>query len=161
MIVRGIDNLDYHAPGGLASVWAGFKQEASDPDNINTSTVYHFGFSEATGSVRSFVYRSTNDWRSEQLDYGLGLKPECTIPDNFRFPEDIRTMMDEQRAIQRSRPDSQRVYIGGQIQVHCLSQDGYAVWTLGRFDDYDADELGIYENFRARQESGSSKHAKP
>src|SRR5437879_2931383 len=45
MIVRGIDNLNYHAPRALRMLSQRYKQELSIPDDI-TTTVYHFGFSE-------------------------------------------------------------------------------------------------------------------
>src|ERR1700677_4694446 len=56
LVVRGIDNLNYHTPGNLARMWSRDKQEFSLPDSA-TTTVYHFGFSETTGSIRSLVYR--------------------------------------------------------------------------------------------------------
>ena len=149
MLVKGVDNLDYHTPPALAALWQRHKQELSIPDKM-TTTVYHFGFSETTGLIHSFAYRSTNDFRSERLElYGLRVKPECQIPDNYCLPQDFRTMMDQQRAIQASKPKDERVYIGGEIQVHHLSIDGFRVYTSDRFEDYANDERAIYDNFRA------------
>jgi hypothetical protein len=150
-VVKGIDNLDYHTPGDLASMWRGFKQEFSLADSF-TTTVYHFGFSEETGLIHSFAYRSTNNFQSEPIEqYGLRVKPECTVLDNCCLPQDIRKMMDDQRAIQASLPKDQRVYIGGEIQIHHLSKDGFQVYTLHRFEDYDRDEKAIYDSFRAEK----------
>lgn len=156
LAVRGIDNLDHHTSGYLASLWNRHKQEISFPDG--TATIYHFGFSEEDGTIHSFVYRSTNNFKSERIekDY-LGVKPECVVPAAYRLPQDIKKMMDDQRAIQASVPKDQRVYIGGEIQVHHLSEDGFHVYTLDRFEDYQRDEEAIYKNFEAARRRGSPK----
>lgn len=59
--------------------------------------------------------------------------------------------MDDQRAIQALRSNDERVYIGGEIEIYHLSKDGFAIYTLDRFDDYGKDEKAIYENFAARK----------
>lgn len=149
VVVRGVDHMNYHTPSILASVWPGFMKEFSITDT--TTTVYHFGFSEETGLIRSFAYRSTNDFRSEPIGYGLGRKPECTLPEDYQLPRDIRKMMDDQRTIQASEPKEKRIYIGGEIVVHHLSKSGFVTYTLDRFEDYANDEAAIYENFSKGQ----------
>ena len=99
------------APTTLPVLWQAYKEELSIKDDLMT-TVYHFGFSEVTGLIHSFAYRSTNNFRSEQISYGLGYKPECTIPEN-PSPEHITDMMESQRSIQASKPEKERLYIGG------------------------------------------------
>jgi hypothetical protein len=146
MIVRGIDHLDHHAPNVLATIWPGHQQEHSFQDV--TATIYHFGFSEVTGMIHSFAYRSTNNFRSERIPYGIGAKPECAFRENCAFPSDIRKLMDEQRTIQASQPKEKRIYIGGEIQIHHLMKDRFHVHTLDRFEDYARDEAAIYDNFR-------------
>src|SRR6185295_13932269 len=69
MIVKGIDNLDYHTPQALARIWSAYKQELSIPDSF-TTTVYHSGFSEEEGVIHSYAYRSAYDFQSETLAYG-------------------------------------------------------------------------------------------
>jgi hypothetical protein len=54
-------------------------------------------------------------------------------------------MMDEQRTIQASKPKDQRVYVGGEIHIHHLSENGFSVCTLHRFEDYMRDETAIYD----------------
>lgn len=148
MVLRGIDNLDYHAPKGLAAIWRSHKEEFSIPDSF-TTTVYHFGFSEEDGLIHSYVYRSANNFTSEALQYGIGVKPECQVPENYELPTDIKKMMDEQRAIQASRPKGERVYVGGKIQVHHLTKFGFSVYTLDKFEDYESNEQEIFEKFRS------------
>jgi hypothetical protein len=87
------------------------------------------------------------DFQSERLEYGIGVKPECGVPTNYNLPEDIKKMMRAQRHIQSQAPPEQRVYIGGEIQIHHLTKNGFNVYTLDKFEDFDADERAIYENY--------------
>jgi len=145
VIVRGIDNLDYHTPRALRMLWRQHKQELSIPDGL-TTTVYHFGFSEETGLIHAYAYRSTGDFTSEKLEpYGLRLKPECQVPTDYSLPQDFITIMDEQRIVQASKPEEERIYIGGEIEVHYLSKSGFQAFTLHRFADYDCDEQAIFD----------------
>ena len=145
VVVKGIEHLDYHAPSILASLWLEHKQQFSVP-NI-TCTIYHFGFSEITGLIQPFAYRSTSNFHSERLPYGIGVKPECPVPENCSFPGDIRKMMDAQRLLQSSKPKQERIYIGGEIEIHHLLKNGFQAYTLDRFEDYVRDETAIYDNF--------------
>jgi hypothetical protein len=154
MIVWDIDDADQATPAGLVFAWTKYKQELSEAaskpiDDSLTTTVYHFGFSKADGSIHSFRYSSTNNFKSEPYPHARIVRPPCSMPDNQGPLKDseIRTMMDEQRAIERSKPPNEkRICIGGEIQIHQLSKDGFNVRTAGRFDDYDYDERAIYEN---------------
>jgi hypothetical protein len=143
--VRGIDHLDYLATAHLPDAWGGFKLQISIPDNL-TTTIYHFGFSEVTGVIHAYAYRSDNGFRSERLEYGNGVKPDCTIPKNFEFPTVIKEMMEEQRDIQAKQPDGQRLYIGGEIQIHHLTRNGFNVYQLAEFEDYDSMKETVYQN---------------
>lgn len=146
MVVRGIENLDYHTPRNLALLWSSFKNEFSLLEDA-TTTIYHFGFSEENQSICSHVYRSTNNFESEQLPYGLGGKPEYIVPNPYELPKDFKTIMDSQRELQSSETKESRIYIGGEIQLIRLERDGFIVQSLGKFEDYDSDEDAIYRNF--------------
>lgn len=146
MIVRGIDNLDFHTPDNLAARWREYKLEFPDFDNL--TTIYHFGFSEKSGIIRTYVYRSENNFRSESLGYGCGVKPECKVSANYQLPQDILPMMLEQRKTQAAQPKEERIYIGGEIQITHLTEHGFNCYTLSKFDDYDSNEQSIYNNFR-------------
>jgi hypothetical protein len=147
-VVTGIENLDYHTPKSLSDLWQRFKDERDEFPEGQTTTVYHFGFSEASGSIRAFAYRSANGFESEPLGYGIAVKPECSVPQNLQLPGDLKSMMEEQRAVQRGLPESDRVYIGGEIQVHHLMESGFNVYTLDRFDDFAADAVTMFNAFR-------------
>lgn len=145
MIVAGIDNLNQHTPKSLADLWLEFKREKTSLPESQTTTVYHFGFSEnADKVIHAYAYRSANNFASESIGYGVGAKPDCGVPENFEFPADIRGMMDEQRALQRTRPPGDRIYIGGEIQIHHLMQVGFNVYRLDRFDDFEADTRTMF-----------------
>lgn len=149
MILRGIDNLDYHAPKSLSALWRGYKEESSPPDSL-TATVYHFGFSEEDSLIHSYVYRSTNDFKSETLPDGIAVKPKCTIPDSDQRPIGIKKIMEEQRTTEASKPKDARVYIGGKIQIHHLTEFGFNIYTLDQFDDYESTEQAIFEKYHSR-----------
>jgi hypothetical protein len=149
MLVKGIDHLDYHTPECLVRIWAAYKQECSIPDSV-TTTVYHSGFSEEDGVIHSYAYRSSNNFQSESLEYGLRVKPECDIPERYELPTHVKQMMDSQRAIQTTRPKADRVYVGGQIIVHHLTEQSFSVYVLDEFDDYETNERAMYENYAKR-----------
>lgn len=146
MVVRGIEHLDYHTPDNLNRIWKNMKEEFPIPDNL-TTTIYHFGFSEEDELIKSYAYRSINNFDSDPIIYGLGVKPECTVPENYQLPFNIPAMMQEQREIQALQPKESRLYIGGEIQITHLTKDGFNSYCLCKFDDYDADEEAIYLNY--------------
>lgn len=154
MVVKGIDHLDYHTPEALSPLWQAHKVECSMPDDF-TTTVYHFGFSEEDGLIHSYAYRSVNNFQSERLQYGFGVKPEAEIPEPYQLPTDVRRIMDSQRAIQSTRPKHQRVYVGGEIVVHHLTEQGFSIYVLDQFKDYELNEQAIYENFQTQRDSAS------
>jgi hypothetical protein len=151
MIVRGIDNLDYHTPRALASLCEKHRSENSIPGNVVT-TIYHFGFSEEDGLIHAYAYRSVNEFVSERLSYGTRVKPECIPADTVQFPADLKRIMDEQRHIQLSRPIEERVYIGGKIQVFHLTKSGISVYTQDQFDDYESTLHMIFESFDSHKQ---------
>lgn len=144
MALSGIRNLDHHAPGQLSLRWREYKLRYSLPDSV-TTTVYHFGLSEEDRSVWAFAYRSTNDFSSERLGYGIGLKPECTVPAEGNLIEALPAMMKEQRTRQSDRPANERLYIGGECVAMHLTKVGCNVFPVCRFEDY---EQHLAEVFR-------------
>lgn len=146
MVVQGINNLDFHTPNGLSNLWSSHKQEFSIPDHL-TSTIYHFGFSEDDELIQSYAYRSANDFSSESIKYGLGVKPECNIPENYTLPLDIPAMMRDQIKHQSLQLPGDKLYIGGEIQVIHLTKDGFNAYSLCKFDEYDADKDAINRNY--------------
>jgi len=68
MLVKGIDNLNNHAPRYLSSIWQGYKEEVSAGEI--SATIYHCGFSEIDGLIHTYVYRAPH-FLSETLGCGL------------------------------------------------------------------------------------------
>lgn len=147
MVLGGILNLDYHTERYLSELWEKYKLEYKLPDDFST-TVYHFGFSEESGEIVGFAYRSANNFTSEQLQHGTGVKPECSVLDGNLF-ETIPLMMQEQREIQESLPKNERVYIGGEIFAIHLTSNGCSTQKLGEFPDYKDNLKSIFENYRS------------
>ncbi|HEY45891.1 MAG TPA: hypothetical protein G4O14_03795 [Anaerolineae bacterium] len=150
MLVRGIDNLDYHTPERLLDLWLDFKTCNSVPDNL-TTTIYHFGFSEEDRLIHSYAYRSVSKFSSESLTYGMGIKPECISTEGLEFPGDIRKIMDEQRLLQQSRPKDERIYIGGEIQIHHLTREGFVVYVLDQFEDFEVIQNAMFDSYLSQE----------
>ncbi|NTW87815.1 MAG: hypothetical protein HGB26_01535 [Desulfobulbaceae bacterium] len=149
MIVRGLDHLDYHAPENLRRLFANFQEEIGFPDTL-TTTIYHIGISEVTGNIHSYAYRSEKGFASDRLGYGMRVKPECVVPENYELPFDIVQMMESQRAIQAQKTSDTRLYIGGEIQVIQIERSSFHCYRLHRFDDFTATEDIIYSNYTRR-----------
>ena len=135
--VRGIDALNEHAQAGLLNVLRTFKTQF--PSMNETTSVYHFGFSENTGVIQSFAYKSEELFEPRQIECGLYVKPnvpEDAIPKDTLHPSDFTRIMAAQRDIQAKLPKEARVSIGGEIQMHHLEQAGYKAYRLGQFEDY-------------------------
>lgn len=143
MAVRGIENLDIHAQQGLEDLYARYSEEVGFLPELRT-TIYHFGISEKSGEVVAFAYRSENGFRSERLSHGLKFKPECDV----EMGDDIRSgliqMMDSQRAIQASKPEAERIHIGGAIQLLHLTNASATSVRLHTFNDFADHESAIY-----------------
>lgn len=135
MILLDVDNLDYHAPSLLRSMWQEYKVEYSAGDG-HTVTIYHVGLSQASGGIKRFAYRSTNDFKSEEIQHGWFYKPECNLPEGSDVLDIIKEMMFEQRVIQDKKAKEERVYIGGQINVIILERDCVRHMTIADFPDF-------------------------
>lgn len=134
MVVNGILNLDYHTQDALLKLWEKYKEEFSLPEGL-TTTVYHFGVSEESKKITAFAYRSTNNFFSEEIPYGTGVKPECRVLDGDLI-QNIPLMMQEQRSIQELKPKENRLYIGGDIYVMHLTEGSCNTWRIGQFPDF-------------------------
>jgi hypothetical protein len=135
--VRGIDALNEQAQAGLLNLLRTFKRQFPGMDEA--TSVYHFGFSEDTGVMQSFAYKSEELFEPRQIACGLYVKPgvpQDAIPRDTLHPNDIPRIMVAQRAIQAKLPKEERVSIGGEIHMHHLEQAGYKTYRLGQFEDY-------------------------
>lgn len=142
--LRDIDDLDIHNAGSnLRQLWSNYKKYIRVSDQL-TTTIYHLGFAVSDGLMHAHAYRSTNNFQSEKLNHGLYVKPECEVNEGDRLPQDLPLLMNRQRQIQAKEPASQRLYIGGEIQVIHFTQNGYQVYPVARFDDFEQMEKQIF-----------------
>jgi hypothetical protein len=115
----------------------------------DSTSVYHFGFSEDTGLIHSFGYKSEELFEPRQIACGLYVKPnvpENAIPRDTLHPSDIPGIMAAQRAAQAKLPKETRVSIGGEMQMHHLDQSGYKVYRLGQFEDFAETRRAIFSD---------------
>lgn len=134
-----IEMLDTHAPVGIARLWDALLAE-EDHRYEGTSTIYHFGRSEATQKYVGYAYRSVDGFASEPLrPYGFAAKPPPL--GSFEPSTDLRDwikLAEQIRAEQDPLPHGERVYIGGALICAILQGGAINVSEVYRFDDFDA-----------------------
>lgn len=145
MVIKGIDDLNHHTPQILKTLWGNFNNYEISSLEF-TTTVYHFGISENDEVMHAYAYRSANDFTSEIIGCGIGVKPECEIPEKLEFPVEIISIMDNQRYCQTLKSKNERVYIGGERIIHQITKNGIIIYSYGKFDDFHETEKLIYEN---------------
>ncbi|VVM95879.1 hypothetical protein [Pseudomonas fluorescens] len=127
-----VDTVDVHTPETLQSLWRELNAQLPALHQ-HTATIYHFGFSDNTGNIHGFAYRSESNFASEKLDYGLGLKPDLMDKGgiNLRsFPDSAPEIMQAQ-ILQENKKAKDRVYIGGTVQINHLARDGFSIYSMG------------------------------
>lgn len=146
MVVRDVLHLDEYAPKVLQELWADLLAENDDRPDA-TCTIYLFGWSEAEGRFVGFAYRSTAQFASERLGYGLAIKPapdDEQIFDKINDLESFVRLVQIQKAEDRARPRLERIGIGGEVVMTLLTRDeagyvGAQQKVLSRFDDHEDD----------------------
>lgn len=131
-----VDFFDIHAPQQLQAIWTKVRHEIPVLTN-QTATIYHFGFSNNSGDVHVYAYRSENGFASERLGYGLGMKPALTVEDlegvdYADFPAQSSAIMRRQAEIESLKAKGVRVLIGGSINAIHLTRSGSSSYTLGK-----------------------------
>lgn len=131
-IALDVDAINVHTPKVLQSLWGELNAEFPSIHQ-QTATIYHFGFSDKTGKIHGFVYRSGSNFASEWLAYGLGVKPslaDMTGIDLSSFPSCALEIMRAQ-ALQEGQKSDNRVYIGGSVQINHMTRKGHSLYSLG------------------------------
>jgi hypothetical protein len=156
MLVTDIDHLDHHTPESLRDLWA--KGGYGEVEGV-TSTVYHFGWSEADARFVSYAYRSTEGFASERQEDGIALKP---------FPEeidDIAAWIDglswekvalQQQAEDRKRAGPPRVGIGGDLLCYNMTatpegEVSITSWKVMTFPHAETDCLEAFMRHAAHE----------
>ena len=136
MVIRDIDHLNGFAPDSLLRLAA--ELEGTD---LTTTTLYHFGYSNADSRYVGYAYRSANNWKSDPLPDALGVKPFVDVPstENIQFPQFLIDIISEQRCQDLLLPQAERLGIGGEIQFVVIQNSVVTVSTVHRFESYDSD----------------------
>jgi hypothetical protein len=124
LVVRDVVHLDQLAPMELRKLFARHPNAGAGEQEI-TTTLYHFGFDERAGRFAGFAYRSADDFRSEPLARGFGLKPppDWAVDGRkiTRLPEHFIAIAKKQKAQDEAAETSKRVMVGGKL-VFCVMQ---------------------------------------
>lgn len=126
----------------------------------NPCTIYQFGLHELNKKFHGYAYRSTNDFKSEELAQGsICVKP----PDAFltqggnmnltpygsegsSIEEILFNITRQQKQYDDALAISKRLGIGGIIQVIVLSQDNIVIKNYKHFDDLGDTHIQILNN---------------
>jgi hypothetical protein len=141
VLARDVVELDRLTPDALRSL-----AEQYDLDSELTVTIYHFGYCEPEERYRGFAYRSTSNFASDELPYGIGTKPPLSDVRIQSLPEDFIKMINQQRLEDRNNPVDEQVGIGGDVHFFVMTTEYMALQRCHRFDDYE-------ENYREMVEA--------
>jgi len=145
LVVRDIDHVDRYTPEGLSIL-------AKQCENLNkkTSTVYHFGFAENRNRYVAYAYRSSNEWQSEEIQYGFGVKPQIDVQflDIIQLPDTFIDIMKRQRDEDLKLELSKRVGVGGDIHFVQMKDGNINVSVCHRFESYEEDYERMCENLK-------------
>lgn len=129
--------LDSFVTDQLQKIW---KDLIANGKQSGNSTIYHFGFSEEEKSLVGFVYRSTNNFASERIKFGLSVKPPISVDsgshtysNSEEFDNFMIDLMRKQRKEDLEMPLENQVGIGGEIQKAVLLQNGISIKTIYKF----------------------------
>lgn len=128
-------------------------------NGINLCTIYQFGLHELDRKFHGYAYRSTNDFKSEEIEQGIGVKP----PDAFltqeghldltsftsetsSFEEILCNIMLQQKEYDDSLDKSKRLGIGGIVQIVIMCRDNIVIRNYKYFDDFDDAHNQILNN---------------
>ncbi|MHA1148948.1 MAG: hypothetical protein ACTSR8_11980 [Promethearchaeota archaeon] len=141
MIFKDVIDLNKQTPTDLRKI----SNELELPDN-GSSTIYHFGVDAKDKRMVAYAYRSKNLYKSEELIYGLGIKPDYENVIQIAL-ESIKKeglingsveIIKYLKNIDDNLDLESRLGIGGEIHSVLLSKEGkYSIETIYRFSDYD------------------------
>ena len=108
------------------------------------TTVYHFGYNERSSEFIGFAYRGANSFESEELIYGIGIKPfdgklekiDLEELQQKGLPVGFIELMQKQKEYDDNLPKSKKIGIGGEIHFLYLDKNQTLLAVCHRFDDY-------------------------
>lgn len=119
ILAQDIVHVDSFATESLIELKLGHWLEFEED---RTTTIYHFGYSHEESRFVGFAYRSANDFVSERLGYGLGIKPPVQLPEqqSWSWPDDFIKIAKDQRVQDDALPSEKRVGVGGHITSYMM-----------------------------------------
>ncbi len=135
VIATDIEHLNQYASDAINEI--AINQEFNE---MNT-TIYHFGYSENRERFIGYAYRSKNNWVSEELKEGIGIKPpiKYDFGEDFELPSSFVELMISQRELDLGQPFEERVGIGGDIHFVVMNRDYINISKCHRFPSYEED----------------------
>jgi len=140
VIGKDIYIINKLAPVELSKIYSRYKDKLGSK---NTSTIYHFGYSINEEKFVGFAYRSSNNFISEKLPYGTGLKPYGKEIEEFAIKQvnekgikGIIEIMKKQKNIDDNKELKESVGIGGAIHILLLTKEMQFIWECYTFSDY-------------------------
>ena len=103
-----------------------------------TTTIYHFGYDDQLFTFRGYAYRSVNDFESEELPIGIGIKPPIKYSLTENIQDDLINIIRIQRDQDLSSPILERIGIGGDIHIFFLEPGSISIQRVFRFEDYES-----------------------
>lgn len=134
-VARDVSHLDQFIPISLRKMIT-----QHNIDQENTVTAYHFGFSENDFCFKGYAYRSINNFDSEQLQYGIGVKPAPIDPSGIDAINSVGgfiQLIERLRLEQITIPVEERVFIGGEIHFLLMNPSENRLFRCHKFDDYE------------------------
>lgn len=154
ILTTHMHHLDLEAPGSIREIWG----EMSDEERGDAAEIYHLSYDPDDDQFGGFAYRSSNDFESEPLGYGL--YPESALRGAFpiiAFPGDCVRACRRLRFAQEKLDPDKRLQIGGQVTAYSIQRHevqgllrsslitAQAVFEFEDFEDtlFDCDERTI------------------
>ena len=148
MVVRSVETLNCLAPAILRDLWAKFRVDYKLPEDM-TTTVFHVGLSEDTGTIVAAHFHSGHDFEPRPVVGHVAYKPGCQEPaelarEGLGAYDLIQPIMEAQRAQEAGNPIDKRVYIGGQVHALHLSEAGCTYSLIFEFPEYRRERELVY-----------------
>ena len=123
VLATDLKHLDQFAPEQLRSLFEKYEEEYEGHEL--RSTIYHLGFDQQSACFFGFAYRSTDNFVSEPLAYGMRLKPDpedTSIQQISTFPDDFIPIAELQKKKDELKPVNDRVGIGGRLISYMMQR---------------------------------------
>jgi hypothetical protein len=131
----GIEWLNTEAPEHLNRLFEAELGRWGSGAHLHSMSIYHVGFSEVDGSLKGFQLNSESGFRAEQLEPAISRKPPSgPYADHEDAYVRLINIMIQQRMTQESKPPTERLYIGGDIQLIELNAQSAITARIFTFD---------------------------